>query len=1057
MEKEDYRKVIESGYNRESWQKLLYDIFHSKINFRANPIKEDSSSDIVKDAFFLGKINLSDNRSLGIYEVELGTYVDIERSRVQIRNLLINNWHNQGFDGAFIFCFKKNQSVLRFSYVSEFGEITENGDWVEHKTDTKRYTYYLGEGHRCRTAIDEFIKLKNSGLTLNDVTRAFSIEALSDRFFNGYRELYSDIITYITGKKMEKISGKWTEKIVGRPNSEIIKEFREFEDPEKSIRDYVKKLLGRLVFLQFLQKKGWLGVPKNHPWGDGDKEYTQTLWRQSHNQDDFVDSVLEVLFNDLNEERGKDALASSALLGNNVRIPYLNGGLFERDKQDETNFSLPKKFFDKIFDFFSEYNFTIDENDPDDAEIGIDPEMLGKIFENLLEDNKDKGAFYTPKGIVKYMCQESLISYLKTNTEIEEEKLRLFVQSPYENNNFSQHDKNLLIRYLKRVKICDPAIGSGAFPMGLLNILYSCRIALDSDDSGANIKEQIIQNSIYGVDIDKGAVDIARLRFWLALMVDETQPRPLPNLDYKIMQGDSLLESYEGFDMSNILNSDDMFVQHAADGLKEKEEEFFSTHDINEKQNLRHQINEIIKRCISASNQNAASIDIPNSKFFLWHTWFAKVFEEGGFDILIGNPPYIQLQNNGGRLANLYKGANYKTFARTGDIYCLFFERGWNLLKQGAHLCFITSNKWMRAGYGEETRNFLAQESNPLQLIDFGGVKIFDTATVDTDIILLQKSSNKGKTKACSVRDVGCVNNVSEYLTRDRAFHQYTSKDSWTILSPIELAIKKKIESAGTPLKDWNIKIYRGILTGYNDAFIITSEQRAEIIQNCKSTAERDATELVIRPILRGRDIKRYSYNYSDLYLIATFPSMHYDIENYPAIKQHLLKFDKRRLEQTGNRYAENGEIIIARKKTNNKWFETQDSISYWEEFSKQKIMYSEIVSGPQFYLDSTGYFLPEATTFIITGDHLDYLYKILNSQIITNIFKRYYAGGGLGLNGYRYKKAFLERLPIVKYTDSQLQKEICTCTNDDNVEEMIAALFGLAKEEIKVMQDYSL
>ena len=277
------------------------------------------------------------------------------------------------------------------------------------------------------------------------------------------------------------------------------------------------------------------------------------------------------------------------------------------------------------------------------------------------------------------------------------------------------------------------------------------------------------------------------------------------------------------------------------------------------------------------------------------------------------------------------------------------------------------------------------------------------------------------------------------------------------ILSDIEYRIKKKVEDIGVPLKQWDIQINYGIKTGYNEAFIITSDKRDFILKNCKSQDERIRTEKIIRPILRGRDIKRYSYNYSDLYLIATFPSMHYDIENYPAIKQHLLKFDKRRLEQTGNRYAENGEIIIARKKTNNKWFETQDSISYWEEFSKQKIMYSEIVSGPQFYLDSTGYFLPEATTFIITGDHLDYLYKILNSQIITNIFKRYYAGGGLGLNGYRYKKAFLERLPIVKYTDSQLQKEICTCTNDDNVEEMIAALFGLAKEEIKVMQDYSL
>jgi adenine-specific DNA-methyltransferase len=267
------------------------------------------------------------------------------------------------------------------------------------------------------------------------------------------------------------------------------------------------------------------------------------------------------------------------------------------------------------------------------------------------------------------------------------------------------------------------------------------------------------------------------------------------------------------------------------------------------------------------------------------------------------------------------------------------------------------------------------------------------------------------------------------------------------ILSDIEYRIKKKVEDIGVPLKQWDIQINYGIKTGYNEAFIITSDKRDFILKNCKSQDERIRTEKIIRPILRGRDIRRYGFDYKNLWLInfhngiASKNIEPLDINHYPSIKKHLDKYwdnIKDRDDQGITPY-------------------NLRSCAYMEEFSKQKIMYSEIVSGPQFYLDSTGYFLPEATTFIITGDHLDYLYKILNSQIITNIFKRYYAGGGLGLNGYRYKKAFLERLPIVKYTDSQLQKEICTCTNDDNVEEMIAALFGLAKEEIKVMQDYSL
>jgi type I restriction-modification system DNA methylase subunit len=243
-----------------------------------------------------------------------------------------------------------------------------------------------------------------------------------------------------------------------------------------------------------------------------------------------------------------------ALLKEWESIPYLNGGLFERDKEDEPESKFPADYFKRLFQFFSEYNFTIDENDPNDAEVGVDPEMLGKIFENLLEDNKDKGAFYTPKEIVRYMCQESLIAYLETNTSIAADKLRNFVLSPEESVvDIPQQKRPKLIEALQNVKICDPAIGSGAFPMGLLNELLRCREALSSEHyDRAELKKSIIQNNIYGVDIEKGAVDIARLRFWLSIVVDEDTPSPLPNLDYKIMQGNSLIESFEGVDLSKL-------------------------------------------------------------------------------------------------------------------------------------------------------------------------------------------------------------------------------------------------------------------------------------------------------------------------------------------------------------------------------------------------------------------------------------------------------------------------------------------------------------------------
>ena len=252
----------------------------------------------------------------------------------------------------------------------------------------------------------------------------------------------------------------------------------------------------------------------------------------------------------------------------------------------------------------------------------------------------------------------------------------------------------------------------------------------------------------------------------------------------------------------------------------------------------------------------------------------------------------------------------------------------------------------------------------------------------------------------------------------------FPTSDSWVILSPIEQSIKRKIEAVGVPLKDWDINIYRGVLTGCNEAFIITTEKRDEILANCQTEEEKKRTAELIRPILRGRDIKRYGYDWAGLWLIATFPSRHYDIEQYPAVKEYLLTFGIERLEQTGKTYVINGETVKARKKTNNKWFETQDSISYWEDFSKPKIMYSEIVSEPQFFIDNTGQFYPEATSFILVGKHLEYILGILNSNIYAFFFKKFYAGGGLGETGYRYKKQFILKLPVPKLINNPLDSK---------------------------------
>ena len=245
---------------------------------------------------------------------------------------------------------------------------------------------------------------------------------------------------------------------------------------------------------------------------------------------------------------------------------------------------------------------------------------------------------------------------------------------------------------------------------------------------------------------------------------------------------------------------------------------------------------------------------------------------------------------------------------------------------------------------------------------------------------------------------------------------EFSNSDSWVILSPIEQSIKRKIESVGTPLKDWDINIYRGVLTGYNEAFIISTEKRDEILANCQSDDERKRTEELIRPILRGRDIKRYGHNWAGLYLIATFPSRHYDIEKYPAVKNYLLSFGIERLEQTGKEHNVNGEKIKARKKTNNKWFETQDSISYWEDFDKPKIMYPNMTKYLPFYYDEKGFYQNDKS-FMITGAHVSYLAAFLNSSLFKFCFRDNFPellGGTREL-----RKIFFDKIPVKKVSDS--------------------------------------
>ena len=754
------RNLFQSSFNLAQWYGFLQHFFNaSELKEKPERIIENTSD----EGYYLGNIDTTDSYRIGLfqYKIKKGS---VANKRVGLRNLVksfINPTWGE-FDAALVVFDSGDR--WRLSFICDIkGEATS----------PKRYTYVFGSDDLLyRTPIERFNFLKKKGISFENLKTAFSVEALSDEFFDKYREQYADFIQYITGKRFVKVGSKWEEKVLGKPNAALM---QAFGHNEKKIRDYVKKMMGRITFLHFLQRKGWMC---------GDLNYMQNMFENSAYKNDYLDSVLEPLFFGIlnTKPAEREALFTDygwdkSLLNEWKDIPYLNGGLFERDEEDEPESVFPAEYFAKLFQFFSEYNFTIDENDPNDAEVGVDPEMLGKIFENLLEDNKDKGAFYTPKEIVRYMCQESLIAYLETNTSVAKDKIRQFVLSPEEGiSGISEKWKGTLMKALEEVQICDPAIGSGAFPMGLLNELLHCREVLSGEHyNRAEIKKSIIQNNIYGVDIEKGAVDIARLRFWLSIVVDEETPSPLPNLDYKIMQGNSLIESFMGVDLSKLTYEKEYKKDKGEISLFDDEKNrlqktvshllssYYSCSDHDRKVKLQQEISDTINKQLEAQAYNPSILAklkeinlTENNKFFLWHTWFSDVFtrdDREGFDIVIGNPPYIssktQLSNYilAEQRNSLVASGKYSCLYQKWDLYIPFIEFGINQICSTNGVCaMIVPYPLTNQIYAQKLREMILTKFHLFELVDLNGTKIFNNATVSNCIPFIKRTKGENTT-----------------------------------------------------------------------------------------------------------------------------------------------------------------------------------------------------------------------------------------------------------------------------------------------------------------------
>lgn len=830
--------------------------------------------------------------------------------------------------------------------------------------DRKRYTYVFGEGQSSKTANERFNLLSDalhgSKTVYNAaIEDAFSVEKLSDEFFYKYLGFYASFVKYITGEPTSQEEGdhKITERAFRETlakmdalamndshdlfNTSFASAYPDKKARAKTVRDYVKKMMGRLVFLHFLQRKGWMC---------SDRKFMLHLLQNTDHKDDFLDRVLEPLFfavlNTHSKERLLKVEKHNAIIAGNKNkvewdvaqieawssIPYLNGGLFEEDHADGCRCIFPYEYFNALFDFFSQYNFTVDENDPSDAEVGVDPEMLSKIFESLLEDNKDKGAFYTPKEIVSYMCRSALSGYLKvplSSLGVQESAVDAFVNNPQEHHNFTEEQRTVLLNSLRTVRICDPAIGSGAFPVGMMNLLYLCRRSLEGSDARAvDIKTDIIQHNIFGVDIEQGAVDIARLRFWLALVVDEEEAHALPNLDYRIVRGNSLLTTFN----NEYINLGEEKPSNRTKLAKLKKQLAIAQagyYNLSGEEKLQKEI-EIklllldiiamrldvdIKVADEVATDNPTLFDVPRNarqtkaqkeaialaeqkrksriilkklrddlndnkrslierartdiNFFDWGIIFSDVFaEKNGFDVVIGNPPYGVSIKDDYRKAVVYHLGNVPDY----EIYYYFIEIAHRCLMEKGILSYIIPNTYLFNTYANTYRHSILQKWNVLEILDCTKFPVFKSAVVRNTINTWQK--NKDGSSHVGYRNTVGVTAFDALVKKDKQIMSASDlqemNQNWGLafmLEPIVIRIVNKI--AGQSESVINLyDVSQGYIP-YRKSDLVKSYGKTEgekiVKQRLWHSANKESEEYIQE--LYGRDISKYSYKSTGEYV----------------------------------------------------------------------------------------------------------------------------------------------------------------------------------------------
>ena len=1038
----------------------------------------------------VNKLGSSESLDLVVYEIRHTSTHDarVGLSKEAFR-FLADEWESKAL---VLFVPEGNDTNYRFSLITIDLNETEEGKLQRVYSNPRRYSYYLGEGIAYYTP-NKYLNELGRVSDTQDLHNRFSVEVLTKAFYQELSDWHAWAIKEIrfpndinNDNDDAKFNHEGAIRLITRlifvwflKQRHLIPE--EFFD-EKFISDnlidgfnphamadlfgkskeskYYKAILQNLFFAMLnspITPEGKDTLTERHfRRGRGDFDNNKLMRYESmfKNPQLFVDIANRTvpflnggLFDCLDEKDNGmyyDGFSDREIVQKHLIIPdYLFFG-----EEVGRNIDLSEYYGDAnkkkvsargIIDILKRYNFTVEENTPFDQEVSLDPELLGKVFENLLASynpetqttaRKQTGSFYTPREIVQYMIDESLLAHLKRTVgeELEEEYRKLLSYADDEVN-LTDEQRLKIMQSLYDCKILDPACGSGAFPMGILQQMVHILNRIDPDneqwkemmlnnavsetseayrsatdeerkemvadiersfDESVNRpdyarKLYLIENCIYGVDIQPIAIQISKLRFFISLVIDQktnNRPednfgiRPLPNLEAKFVAANTLLS----LNKSEVSLFDTETIKTKERELKVAKHKIFSAKTVRTKRKyrdrvyeLRQEIAALLEELGAVGNAEARQLaqwdmfDQNATSPFFDSEWMFGV--SNGFDIVIGNPPYVQLQANGGALRKMYEHCGFSSFTSMGDIYCLFYERGYQMLKDGGHLCYITSNKWMRGSYGEKLRKLFATKTNPILLVDFAGVKVFESATVETNILLFAKADNQHYTK-CAIIDKSGAKNLSLFVQQNHSCCDFSSNESWIILSAIEQSIKRKIEAVGIPLKEWNIKINYGIKTGFNDAFIISTEKREEILSNCIDEDERERTAAIIRPILRGRDIKRYGYNWADLWLINTHNGVkgaipRIDVNDYPAIKQHLDCY---------------WDSIAVRADKGDTPYNLRNC-AYLEDFNRPKIIWKRIGSILRFSYDDKGCVGLDSTCFA-TGADIEYLCCILNSKM---------------------------------------------------------------------------